>query len=345
MIAKDCWYVVATSAQLLSGQPLAVEIAATPLVLYRRPDGTPVALDDRCAHRLAPLSLGRVEGDTLRCLYHGARFDAAGRCVEVPGQERVPAGFVQRRFAVAEQQGWLWLWLGDAEQADRSLLPPTPELDRAQWHVIEGELTYEVDHQLVNDNLCDLSHVAFVHEATLARMGGAQDWAHKPVKITDLPRGMRFERWLVDTTTPPFEGLPSRADAWIAYDYLLPGVFLMVSTLHPVGTARRLDFGSPPDTLVPLHRQASTQAVTPLGPGRTHYRYAAAVACDEPQERVQIFFSIIQAAFAEDRRMLEAQHRLIERSPGRALSATTHDRAPVRFRRLTEAQGAFVAVP
>lgn len=340
MIAKDCWYVVATSAQLPTGQPLAVEIASTPVVLYRRGDGSPVAFDDRCSHRLAPLSLGRVEGDHLRCMYHGIRFDADGRCVEVPGQTVVPRGFVQRRFELVEQDGWLWLWLGDADTADRALLPRTPELDRTAWHVREGEITYDIDHELVSDNLCDLSHVAFVHAATFGRMG-EDGWAHLPVNITDLPRGMRFERWIPNSAPPPVGGLPDRVDAWVAYDYLLPGIFLMVNSMHPVGTAKRLDF-RPPVGETALHRTASTQAVTPLGPGRTCYRFTAAVPLDEPAERADIIFAVTEMAFAEDRVMLEGQQRMIARSPGRTLSATTHDRAPVRFRRLTEAQGAFV---
>lgn len=340
MIAKDCWYVLGTAAQLPAGEPVAVEIAGMPLVVYRRSDGTPVALDDRCAHRLAPLSLGRVEGDAIRCMYHGARFDSMGRCVEVPGQAVIPRSFVQRRFEVVEQLGWLWIWLGEPEAADRSVLPPTVALDRTHWHVREGELTYEVDHELVNDNLCDLSHVTFVHAATFAQIG-EDGWARQPVKITDLPRGMRFERWLADTPPPPFGGLPERIDAWIAYDYVLPGVFEMMNSLHPVGTAQQLNFG-PPTGLTPLHRMASTQAVTPLAPGRTRYRFTAAVGGDEPVERVELVMAVTQAAFAEDRRILEGQQRMVARSPDRALSATLHDRAPVRFRRLIEAQGAFV---
>lgn len=339
MIAKDCWYVVGTSAQLQPGQLLAAEIASTPVVLYRQGDGTPVAFDDRCAHRLAPLSLGRVEGDGLRCLYHGIRFGADGRCVEVPGQAGVPRSFVLRRFEVVEQGGWLWLWLGDAAVADRTLLPATPGLDRSAWRVREGEITYDVDHQLVNDNLCDLSHVAFVHAATFAHMG-EEGWARLPVNVTDVPRGLRFERWLPNAEAPPFGDLPPRVDAWIAYDYVLPGVFLMMNSMHPVGTAQRLDF-RPPAGEPALHRMSSTQAVTPLAAGRTRYFFTAAVPLDEPPARVDLVFAITEAAFAEDRVMLEGQQRMIARSPGRALSATAHDRAPVRFRRLTEAQGAF----
>lgn len=340
MIAKDCWYVVGTSAQLAVGRLLAVEIASTPVVLYRRGDDTPVAFDGRCAHRLAPLSLGRVEGDGLRCLYHGIRFGPDGQCVEVPGQAALPRSFALRRFDVVEQGGWLWLWLGEAAQADRALLPATPGLDRTAWQVREGEITYDVDHALVSDNLCDLSHVAFVHAATFAHLG-EEGWARLPVHITDLPRGLRFERWLPDVEPPPFGDLPARVDAWIAYDYVLPGVFLMMNSLHPAGTAQRLGFG-PPVGEPALHRMASTQAVTPLAPGRTRYFFTSAVPRDEPAVRADLVFAVTEAAFAEDRVMLEGQQRMVARSPGRALSATTHDRAPVRFRRLTEAQGAFM---
>jgi len=49
------------------------------------------SLKDRCCHRGAPLSLGRLEGDCVRCMYHGLKFDPAGKCIQIPGQDNIPA--------------------------------------------------------------------------------------------------------------------------------------------------------------------------------------------------------------------------------------------------------------
>ena len=90
MYLRNCWYVAAWDREV-TRRPLARMILGEPIVLYRGAGGAPVALEDRCCHRHLPLSMGEVEGDTLRCHYHGLRFAPSGACVEIPGQDRVPA--------------------------------------------------------------------------------------------------------------------------------------------------------------------------------------------------------------------------------------------------------------
>ena len=60
-------------------------------MLYRTSSGAIAALEDACPHRLTPLSMGRLRGDTVECGYHGMTFDCAGRCVRIPGQQTIPA--------------------------------------------------------------------------------------------------------------------------------------------------------------------------------------------------------------------------------------------------------------
>ena len=89
MFLCNCWYVAAWDREI-GRRPLSRLILNEPVVMYRREDGGAVVLEDRCCHRHLPLSLGALEGDTLRCGYHGLRFDANGRCIEIPGQAQVP---------------------------------------------------------------------------------------------------------------------------------------------------------------------------------------------------------------------------------------------------------------
>ena len=86
---SDCWYVAAWDHELIDGRLLARTILDKPVVIYKGDSGRIVALDDRCCHRGALLSKGRVEGDCLRCMYHGLKFDATGRCVQIPGQDNI----------------------------------------------------------------------------------------------------------------------------------------------------------------------------------------------------------------------------------------------------------------
>ena len=83
------WWVAATAGEV-STAPCQKWILGRPVVLYRAADGGVVALDDRCPHRWAPLSLGKVIGDNIACPYHGFRFGPDGRCVHIPTQSVVP---------------------------------------------------------------------------------------------------------------------------------------------------------------------------------------------------------------------------------------------------------------
>ena len=102
MFLVNRWYVAAQSDELGS-RPLGRSVLGDPIVLYRDSSGTAVALEDRCVHRQAPLSLGEVVGDTLQCTYHGLCYDQTGMCVGVPGQNTVPPGARVRAYV-----GGIW---------------------------------------------------------------------------------------------------------------------------------------------------------------------------------------------------------------------------------------------
>src|SRR5438445_10352278 len=84
---RNAWYVAAWNHELIDGRKLARTILERPVVMYRGESGKVVALDDRCCHRAAPLSMGRIEGDDIRCMYHGMKFDPSGKCIQIPGQD------------------------------------------------------------------------------------------------------------------------------------------------------------------------------------------------------------------------------------------------------------------
>ena len=92
-LLRNAWYVAALAAEV-NRTPLARRLLDVPVVLFRKLDGTAVALEDRCAHRSFPLSRSALEGDTVVCGYHGARYDCEGRCVQVPSQAMVPPGAI-----------------------------------------------------------------------------------------------------------------------------------------------------------------------------------------------------------------------------------------------------------
>jgi phenylpropionate dioxygenase-like ring-hydroxylating dioxygenase large terminal subunit len=119
------WYWLLRSDELRRGRARAVSLMGRDLVVFRGANGTVAALDAYCPHMGAHLAEGRVEGNELRCLFHHWRYDAEGRCTEVPslGCQAFPVR--ARSWPVAEKYGLVWLWTGDIP---RRPLPEVPEL-------------------------------------------------------------------------------------------------------------------------------------------------------------------------------------------------------------------------
>ena len=130
---RDQWYVAAYSAEV-GRALLARTILGEPLVLYRTSAGQPAALVDRCVHRHFPLSAGQLDGDTIVCGYHGFTYGPDGRCVAVPGQQRIPRTARVTAYPVAEQDSLVWVWIGDPERADAGFIPRAPVAGRPGVH-------------------------------------------------------------------------------------------------------------------------------------------------------------------------------------------------------------------
>ena len=143
---------------------MARRILDTPVVIFRGEDGHFSALEDRCPHRFAPLSLGRVDGNTISCAYHGLAFDKEGRCVLNPhGRGNIPHALAVDSYPLAEKQGMLWIWMGERRRAEEARLPDFPVLDEEGLAWVRGEIEVGSHYELVVDNLLDLSHVEFLH--------------------------------------------------------------------------------------------------------------------------------------------------------------------------------------
>jgi Vanillate O-demethylase oxygenase C-terminal domain/Rieske [2Fe-2S] domain len=143
---------------------------------------------------LFPLVNGRLEGDILQCGYHGFSFDRTGRCTQVPSQPDTPPHFAVRRYPVVEHGNLIWIWTGIAP-------PPRPPaiadfeaigLGNSAWAVEQHTMsTIKARHQLLVDNLLDLSHISFVHSASIVG-GGAV--ARIPCEIIEGETSLNVSR-------------------------------------------------------------------------------------------------------------------------------------------------------
>ncbi|MBC7986158.1 MAG: aromatic ring-hydroxylating dioxygenase subunit alpha [Sphingomonadaceae bacterium] len=331
---RNVWYVAAWEQDLPEAQPFAITILDEPIVVYRS-EGRLVALEDRCVHRMAPLSLGRCEGARLRCMYHGLLFDPDGKVVEIPGQELIPAQARVRSYPVVEKHSWIWVWMGDPARADEALIPPAVGSDDTDWFLGCGQLDYAASAELIHDNLCDFSHLSFVHANSF---GATEDWAHTRPRVTPLARGVRFERWV-----PAQKGMRAReaaepVDAWSAYDYLVPGVLLMKSASYPGGTAERLGFAPPPPDLEGASGVTFTsQAVTAMTAKTARYFFSWGPHRDHGDEALRdMLMGIAGQAFGEDKAMIEAQQRVIDATPNPRVMPTSADKGVTLYQRLVE---------
>ncbi|GEL21241.1 vanillate monooxygenase [Pseudonocardia sulfidoxydans NBRC 16205] len=206
-----------------------------PVCFYRREDGTPVALADRCIHRQMPLTLGRLKGDDVECGYHGILFAADGRARKVPSQKHVPDRCRVRAYPVVESGGLLWIWMGDADRADAASIPGHPWLDSPQWRVVGGTLHMNCRAQLLNENLLDLSHVSYLHPDSI----GTDDVAEADVETEIEDRRVRVTRDMHDVMAPPaFEkvlGLSGRVDRKQVAEYFPPGFHVSHLDVKPAG--------------------------------------------------------------------------------------------------------------
>lgn len=329
MWVRNAWYVAAWDHEIEPGRIAARTIIDQPLVLYRTGAGEVVVLEDRCCHRFAPLSLGRLEGDDLRCMYHGLKFAPDGRCIEIPGQPLIPKSACVRRYPAETVGSWVWVWMGDVALADAAKIPPSVPLDDPAYRLRSGQLDYDAHYLLIDDNLLDLSHLSFAHEKTLGL--GMPQWADQRPTMTPIDNGLRVQRWLRNHAPTGFmKRLGERVDVWNSYDFVFPGVFLQRTAFFPPGTKDPTD--------APLFYRLDEQAVTPMTQRTSRYFYAAgARAEDIDDDRVDRLFGVTRTAFHEDKTIIEAQQRTIDLDPGRPMLPTSLDAGPTRFRKMVEA--------
>jgi vanillate O-demethylase monooxygenase subunit len=198
---KNQWFVAAYRSEV-TRTPLGRWLHGEPVVLYRRKDGTAVALDGRCPHRHFPLDQGVVVGDDLQCAYHGIRFNSQGRCVAVPTQSAAPRACDIRSYPLAERGEWVWIWPGNPETADRTLIPDLKEGGLEDQSFIFPNRVYRqvaARYMLLHDNLLDLSHLEHLHGGGIGSEGGAS----VPERVSEGVASIRSDRSYLAGPCPP----------------------------------------------------------------------------------------------------------------------------------------------
>lgn len=331
---RNAWYVAGWAQELPAETPMAATILGERIVIWRSGAGAVQALEDRCVHRMAPLSLGRCEGERLRCMYHGLLFDPDGRVAEIPGQETIPPQARVRSYPVEVRHSWIWVWMGERQAADAELIPPAVGYDNPDYILGHGQLDYTAEARLINDNLLDFSHLSYVHAESF---GAGPQFAQNLPKVTPVERGVRFERWMPGTMGANIRKSDAPIDSWQTYDFLLPGVLLMWSAQYPAGTAERLSFAPPRPQDATGGLNFTSQAVTPLTDKASRYFFSWGPHRAHGDEGMRDqMMQLAGMAFGEDKVMIEAQQQVIDTTPDPRIMPTAHDRGVTLFNRLVE---------
>jgi len=328
---KNAWYVAAWDGEV-GREPLARTLLGTPVVLYRKLDGTPVALRDACPHRLLPLSMGMKEGDSIRCRYHGLKLSSDGNVEEMPIRTGKPnQRLCVSTFEVVERHRFVWIWLGDQDKADPALIPDLWPCSAPGWVFDGGYCSVAADWRLMVDNLMDLTHETYVHAGSIGQI----ELMETPIETKETEERVFVSRWMAGVDAPPFWALAlkrsCKVDRWQICEFIPPSCII-------------IDVGVAPDSAgatLEKHDQGVRgfviDAVTPEEHGRMHYFWGMARNFDTNDPGFTTRFKEQQArVFAQDVEILEAQQRSIDANPGLQMRNLNVDAGGVLARRMID---------
>ena len=301
---KNGWYVIARTHEI-TRDPLERWLLGEPVALYRTEAGDAVAIGGRCPHRHFPLAAGCLRDDSLVCSYHGLSFGPDGKCDGIPSQAHVPSSYKVRSYPVVEMWKWVWIWAGDPDLADPSLLPTADEIRLHEpgffyrpfyFHEIKAR------YQLLNDNLLDLSHLAFLHASTI----GTLENATTPETREQTPRRLSSRREMKGIAPAPTiaaKGYNGLVDRVSAMDFFFPGFHSGLDETRAVS-----DDPDVPGELLGAGRVY--HAITPATADSCYYFFASGALSEA---NLDLKYELLKEPIAEDIFASEQIERILSR--------------------------------
>lgn len=190
----DYWYVAALGSEI-SRDLRERTILNRSLVMYRNEDGSPIILQNRCAHRSFPLDKSTLEDGGIRCRYHGIKYNHDGEITDVPCQDNCPRTGI-KKYITKEIGPCVWIWMGEESDADETTIPELPVHDMDKWSHVVGNYNYlKGSYILMQENLCDLSHLPFLHADTFKF---PKEYTAAPIEVERDGNRVTFYREMAD---------------------------------------------------------------------------------------------------------------------------------------------------
>lgn len=309
----NSWYVAGWGADLKPGERVARTFLNLPIVLFRTEGGHACALEDRCCHRALPLSFGTVDGERIRCSYHGLEFNVAGQCEKIPAQDKIPLTACVRRYPLVEKDSLLWIWMGDIALADDSEIPDHPWHSNPRFKWKGHHFDIQGNWELLIENLMDLSHLPYIHARTI---GGNPD-LHFGIKTNAVREGnrVRVSRYMPDSQPPPTyraaKNFTGTIDRWQEIEF--QPVLIRINTgACDAGTGAYEGYRDHGFSMIGFH------GITPETETTTHYFWSIATDAVTKGVPEQIFEQTADT-FREDQEVLELQQLRMSAEPDRPL--------------------------
>ena len=334
MFPKNTWYVACTPNEI-DEKPLGRKICGESIVFYRGEENRVAAVEDFCPHRGAPLSLGYVCEGKLVCGYHGLEMGCNGKTVSMPGQ-RVGGFPAIKSYPVVERYGFIWVWPGDAAQADEQKIPVLEWYDNPEWAYGGGLYHINCDYRLMIDNLMDLTHETYVHSTSI----GQKEIDETPCKTTVNGDEVVTARYMSGILPPPFwkaalrsNNLPDdvTVDRWQICRFTPPS-----NVIIEVGVAMEGNGGydAPNDKKV---YSKVIDFITPETETSIHYFWGMARKFNPKDKALTATIREGQGKiFGEDLEMLEQQQQNLLKYPDRGLLMLNIDAGGVQSRKILD---------
>ena len=189
---RNYWYPVLPSWRLHEA-PLGITRLSEQIVLWRDRTGQVHALEDRCPHRGARLSLGWNIGERVACWYHGIEVDGTGKVARVPAVEACPLEGQDcvKRYPAREIEGAIFLWFGDALHTEPAPLELPEQLSSDEWGSNLCTAVWGCNYQYAIDNVMDPMHGAYLHAVSHSMAEGDK---RAEMRIRRTPLGLVFEK-------------------------------------------------------------------------------------------------------------------------------------------------------
>ena len=224
---RNQWYVVMESNEV-GNSPIGVIRLGEKMVFWRDQSGKVSAAVDRCPHRGAALSIGKIQDGHLQCPFHGFEFDVSGKCTHIPANGRngvIPNAMRLKTYPTYEAHGWIWLWWGSAYPKELTKPEFFDNLNETFYYgsVIDP---WNAHYSRVIENQLDVVHLPFIHRNTIGRGnrtvvdGPVVEWKGDKMLYTYV-----FNR--LDDGKPPRKPgeLSSKASTSVHLEFIFPNLW------------------------------------------------------------------------------------------------------------------------